>query len=93
MAVDWKMEVRGFYSRPEDSHSVINEENVLSLPLTVKACNRNSLVAVGDESGAVRLIESAKDEAPGFGTSTKHHFFNRIVLTPCRENLHRHELP
>lgn len=64
---DWKMEVRGFYSRPEDSHSIINEENVLSLPLTVQACNRNSLVAVGDESGAVRLIESAKDEAPGFG--------------------------
>lgn len=85
--------MRGFYSRPEDSHSVVNDENVLSLPLTVQACNRNSLVAVGDESGAVRLIESAKDEAPGFGTSTKHHFINRIVLTPRRANLHRHELP
>lgn len=65
--IDWDSEVRGFYSRPEDLHTVYTADNRPSLPFTVQACNRNSLIAVGDESGAIRLIESAKDESPGFG--------------------------
>lgn len=65
--IDWDSEVRGFYSRPEDLHTVYTADNRPSLPFTVQACNRNSLIAVGDESGAIRLIESAKDENPGFG--------------------------
>lgn len=70
--IDWDSEVRGFYSRPEDLHTVYTADNRPSLPFTVQACNRNSLIAVGDESGAIRLIESAKDESPGFGVWSFH---------------------
>ncbi|KAI5807062.1 WD40-repeat-containing domain protein [Geopyxis carbonaria] len=56
----------GFYSRPQDVQSPAFEETTAHLPFSTLACNRNSLVAVGDESGNVRITESAKDEHPGF---------------------------
>lgn len=37
----------------------------------------NPLVAVGDETGAIRLLESDKDQAPGFGG---------VLFTTCSWN-------
>jgi WD40 repeat protein len=53
-----------FYSRPEDLHVI--EEEAPCLPFSTSASNRSSLIAIGDESGMVRLVESAQDEEPGF---------------------------
>lgn len=93
--IDWDSEVRGFYSRPEDLHTVYTAENRPSLPFTVQACNRNSLVAVGDESGAIRLIESAKDESPGFGMQSINLISSHLKapLTPRRQSLRWSILP
>ncbi|KAF8249546.1 WD40 repeat-like protein [Wilcoxina mikolae CBS 423.85] len=65
---DWSSEAMKFYSRPEDAQPILScdDRGEQSLPFSTVACNRSSLVAVGDESGLVRLIESAKDEKPGF---------------------------
>ena len=38
--VDWKYEVEGFYSRPEDSHMIIGPDQKPALPFTAKACHR-----------------------------------------------------
>lgn len=45
------------------------------------ACSANSLVAIGDEEGGVRLLESAKDGKPGFSQSyvSFHPHANAIV--------------
>ncbi|KAF8449724.1 WD40-repeat-containing domain protein [Kalaharituber pfeilii] len=64
--LDWRYEVEGFYSRPEDVHLVYTPEQKPALPFTAAACHQNSLVGIGDESGGVRLLETEKDLAPGF---------------------------
>lgn len=57
-----------FYSRPEDAQPILasDDRGEQCLPFSTAACNRSTLVAIGDESGIVRLVESAKDESPGF---------------------------
>ncbi|KAI9698648.1 MAG: hypothetical protein M1836_003758 [Candelina mexicana] len=64
---DWQDETAKFYSKPEDTHACTNNgssEGVL--PFSVASCNTNSLVAVGDEEGNIRLLESAKGGKPAF---------------------------
>ena len=55
-----------FYSSPDDVQAIVKDNGDYMLPFATTACNRSSLVAVGDESGCVRLIESAAGEKPGF---------------------------
>lgn len=52
---DWRTQTADFYSRPEDCHSF----HGAALPFCVTRCNNNSLVAIGDEEGGVKLIDSA----------------------------------
>ncbi|KAL4911959.1 WD40-repeat-containing domain protein [Aspergillus aurantiobrunneus] len=63
----WQDLTSTFYSRPDDSHACTNSSgDRLSLPFCTAACNTNTLVAVGDEEGGIRLLDSAKDDKVGF---------------------------
>ncbi|KYG42999.1 hypothetical protein M433DRAFT_168266 [Acidomyces richmondensis BFW] len=53
--VDWQAETANFVSIPEDVHSFHGQ----SLPFCSTSCNTNSLVAVGDEEGGVRLFDTS----------------------------------
>ncbi|KAI5788632.1 WD repeat protein [Pyronema domesticum] len=77
--VDWSLDPLRFYSRPEDQQPILLENSSeQTIPFCAAACNRSSLVAVGDESGSVRLIETALDESPGFITP--------YLVFPCHDN-------
>ncbi|KAK2759147.1 hypothetical protein FQN54_003247 [Arachnomyces sp. PD_36] len=66
----WLDETANFYSSSDDVHSCINQNrDHMTLPFCTTACNTNTLVAIGDEEGGVRLVESAKDDKPGFSQS------------------------
>ncbi|SMY21556.1 unnamed protein product [Zymoseptoria tritici ST99CH_1A5] len=52
---DWRAETSNFVTNPNDMHAFRNT----SLPFCTSACNTNTLVAVGDEEGSIRLIDSA----------------------------------
>ncbi|KAE9372357.1 WD40 repeat-like protein [Stipitochalara longipes BDJ] len=59
---DWQDHTHSFYSREDDTHlctSITGPSR--TIPFCTTGCNTNSLVAVGDEEGRVRLMESAKD--------------------------------
>ncbi|PYH85999.1 WD domain protein [Aspergillus uvarum CBS 121591] len=63
----WQDLTSNFYSRSSDSHncaSVAGDRYVL--PFCTASCNTNSLVAVGDEEGGIRLLDSAKGDKNGF---------------------------
>ncbi|KAK3359965.1 WD40-repeat-containing domain protein [Lasiosphaeria hispida] len=61
---DWRTETAGFYSRPEDVHLCTSHEGAArSIPFCTTSCRKNSLVAVGDEEGYVRLLDSEKEFA------------------------------
>ncbi|KAI9373666.1 WD40-repeat-containing domain protein [Aspergillus egyptiacus] len=63
----WQDLASTFYSRPEDSHtSTSSSGDRLALPFCTASCNTNTLVAVGDEEGGIRLLDSAKDDKEGF---------------------------
>ncbi|KAL6712718.1 hypothetical protein ACLMJK_009740 [Lecanora helva] len=65
---DWQYETTNFFSSPEDVHMSNNlgvpSENTIAF--CTASCHTNSLVAIGDEDGSVRLLESSKDEKPDF---------------------------
>ncbi|MCJ1281624.1 hypothetical protein MMC26_000944 [Xylographa opegraphella] len=65
---DWRCETANFYSGPSDVHTCMDMASTLgrALPFCTASCNTNSLVAIGDEEGGVRLLESGKDKEPGF---------------------------
>ncbi|EEH47344.2 uncharacterized protein PADG_03442 [Paracoccidioides brasiliensis Pb18] len=65
----WRDEVSSFYSLPDDVHECSYRDQQgerLTLPFCTVACHTNSLVAVGDEEGGIRLLDSAKDDQAGF---------------------------
>ncbi|PWY72231.1 WD40 repeat-like protein [Aspergillus sclerotioniger CBS 115572] len=63
----WQDLTSNFYSRPSDSHNCANNPgDRYVLPFCTAACNTNSLAAVGDEEGGIRLLDSAKDDKSGF---------------------------
>ncbi|KAF9892540.1 hypothetical protein FE257_001649 [Aspergillus nanangensis] len=63
----WRDLTSTFYSEPTDSHSCTSSAgDHLALPLCTASCNTNTLVAVGDQEGGVRLLDSAKDDKDGF---------------------------
>ncbi|PGH13264.1 hypothetical protein AJ80_06373 [Polytolypa hystricis UAMH7299] len=67
----WQDQVSNFYSRPEDSHKCVYSPNDergerFTLPFCTASCHTNSLVAIGDEEGSIRLLDSARDVELGF---------------------------
>ncbi|KAI1772946.1 WD40 repeat-like protein [Hypoxylon cercidicola] len=58
---DWRIDTAGFYSRPDDTHECISHETggTRCIPFCTATCNTNSLIAVGDEEGRIRLLDSA----------------------------------
>ncbi|KAK3325668.1 WD40-repeat-containing domain protein [Apodospora peruviana] len=59
---DWRTETANFYSTPGDVHECSSHEGATkSIPFCASGCNKNSLVAVGDEEGYVRLLDSSKE--------------------------------
>ncbi|MCJ1404878.1 hypothetical protein MMC11_008104 [Xylographa trunciseda] len=65
---DSRCETANFYSGPKDIHMCMDMALTpgRALPFCTASCNTNSLVAIGDEEGGVRLLESSKDKEPGF---------------------------
>ncbi|KXJ93098.1 WD40-repeat-containing domain protein, partial [Microdochium bolleyi] len=64
---DWRTNTAGFYSRPDDVHSCTSQDGPgRCIPFCVAACHSNSLTAVGDEEGRVRLLESNGDASQPF---------------------------
>ncbi|KAL8818691.1 MAG: hypothetical protein Q9223_002728 [Gallowayella weberi] len=65
---DPQYETANFYSTPKDSHPCVNlnDASLHALPFCIASCNTESLVAVGDEEGGIRLLETAKAGNPGF---------------------------
>lgn len=65
---EWQQETTSFLTRPEDAHVCMNvaTPSEHTIPFCTASCNTNTLIAIGDEDGGVRLLESAKDEKPEF---------------------------
>ncbi|KAE8342611.1 hypothetical protein BDV24DRAFT_162146 [Aspergillus arachidicola] len=64
---DWQDLTSTFYSQPSDSHACASSTgDRLALPFCTASCNTNTLVAVGDEEGGIRLLDSAKNDKNGF---------------------------
>lgn len=58
---DWRSETADFQSQPHDVHMNTSHEGAARcIPFCVASCNTNSLVAVGDEEGYVRLMDTEK---------------------------------
>lgn len=55
---DWRAETANFVTSPNDIHTFRGT----ALPFCTTSCNTNPLIAVGDEEGSVRLIDSTADE-------------------------------
>ncbi|KAH8801574.1 WD40-repeat-containing domain protein [Xylogone sp. PMI_703] len=58
---DWRDNTASFYTKPTDVHlcmGIGGQERCI--PFCAAGCNTNSLVAIGDEEGRVRLLDSAK---------------------------------
>ncbi|CAI7590100.1 unnamed protein product [Penicillium crustosum] len=64
----WQDLTSNFYSQSQDRHmcSSYASEGSVALPFCNASCNTNSLVAVGDEEGGIRLLDSSMDEDAGF---------------------------
>jgi WD40 repeat protein len=57
---DWRSETANFSSGPSDAHFCSSHEGLARcIPFCTASCNTNSLVAVGDEEGRVRLLDSS----------------------------------
>ncbi|TGO32462.1 hypothetical protein BHYA_0315g00030 [Botrytis hyacinthi] len=66
---DWRDETASFYSRPEDvSHTSSLLGGRDSIPFCNAGLNTNSLVAIGDDEGRIRLVESEKNGKPSFSS-------------------------
>ncbi|KAI0009007.1 WD40-repeat-containing domain protein [Xylariaceae sp. FL0662B] len=64
---DWRINTADFYSRTNDIHNCISHDGPgRCIPFCTATCNRNSLAAVGDEEGRVRLLESSGDPSEPF---------------------------
>lgn len=63
----WQDETANFYSLPSDVQSSTSlAGSHVTLPFCVSSCNTNSLTAIGDEEGGIRLLDSASTDKDGF---------------------------
>lgn len=60
----WQSQTANFYSSADDTHSFRGS----ALPFCVTPCHSNSLIAIGDEEGGIRLIDSASASNSLFAT-------------------------
>lgn len=59
---DWRSETANFSSGPQDTHFCTSHEGLpRCIPFCAAACNTDSLVAIGDEEGRVRLLDSSSN--------------------------------
>ncbi|KAM5442577.1 hypothetical protein MferCBS31731_002456 [Microsporum ferrugineum] len=65
---NWQDETASFYSQPEDNHPCWKGEYPVT-PYCTASCNTNSLVAVGDEAGGIRLLDTSPDVEKGFSNA------------------------
>ncbi|KAI9824996.1 MAG: hypothetical protein M1819_000625 [Sarea resinae] len=82
---NWQDETANFYSLPDDTHLCRDPETSnTALPFCSASCNTNTLVAVGDEEGGVRLLES-EDGDPGLSDDYVLHFrpHKNAILDLC----------
>ncbi|KAL9578001.1 MAG: hypothetical protein Q9212_006004 [Teloschistes hypoglaucus] len=65
---DWQYETADFYTVPDDQHIChkLGDPTENAIPFCSTSCNTNSLVAIGDENGGVRLLETAAASEPQF---------------------------
>ncbi|KAL8896520.1 MAG: hypothetical protein Q9207_007667 [Kuettlingeria erythrocarpa] len=64
----WQEQTANFYSDPRDNHvcDYPVDPSKSTLPFCSMSCNTNSLVAIGDEEGGIRLLESSPTGKPEF---------------------------
>ena len=59
---DWRSETANFSSGPRNTHFCTSHEGLpRCIPFCAASCNTNSLVAIGDEEGRVRLLDSSSN--------------------------------
>ncbi|KAK4163552.1 WD40-repeat-containing domain protein [Cladorrhinum sp. PSN259] len=60
---DWRGETADFYSRPEDVHVSVGHETPgrRAIPFCTTSTHRSGIVAVGDEEGYVRLLNTNQE--------------------------------
>lgn len=57
---DWRPDAANFSSGPKDIHFTTSHDgHPRCIPFCAAACNTNSLVAIGDEEGRVRLLDTS----------------------------------
>ncbi|KAI1326824.1 WD40-repeat-containing domain protein [Xylariaceae sp. FL0255] len=67
-ADDWRIDTADFCSRPEDIHTCMSHETPgHCIPFCAASCHQNGIVAVGDEEGRVRLLDSSSNSSEPFG--------------------------
>ena len=54
--VDWRAETANFVSTPADMHRFVTRD---TLPFCTASCHTNSMIAIGEEEGSVRLMDSS----------------------------------
>ncbi|TKA28507.1 hypothetical protein B0A54_16503 [Friedmanniomyces endolithicus] len=55
---DWRSETANFVSTPTDVHSF---RSGTAIPFCTASCHTNSLVALGDEEGSIRLVDTSPE--------------------------------
>ena len=65
----WQDETANFVSTPEDVYECNTSSGHVVLPFCVTSCNTNSLIAIGEEEGGIRLIEAAAGDKEGFSSA------------------------
>ncbi|KUI61875.1 Cell division cycle protein cdt2 [Cytospora mali] len=59
---DWRSETANFSSGPQDTHFCTSHEGLpRCIPFCAASCNTDTLVAIGDEEGRVRLLDSSSN--------------------------------
>lgn len=66
-AADWRTDTADFCSGPADVHSCVSHEGPgRCIPFCTATCHTNSITAIGDEEGRVRLLDSSGDPSHSF---------------------------
>lgn len=68
---DWQSQTANFHTTPRDKHvcrNIVARRPPMALPFCTASCNRSSLVAIGDEEGGVRLLETELDDGRDFSS-------------------------
>ncbi|KAI1817173.1 WD40-repeat-containing domain protein [Poronia punctata] len=66
-AADWRTHAADFCSRPEDIHTCVSHEGPgQCIPFCTATCHRSGIVAIGDEEGRVRLLDSSSESSEPF---------------------------